>query len=145
MNYTQNHHLPQWVESDPIRMKDFNQMNQDIETGRDAAVSKANAAQAAADKALAKSGEASRNFLTGTYTGNGQDQEVNITFRPGFLLISRVDATGDHDFAIVGAGNQNNRCQITSKGFKVFAPDPAHPEYPDLNKNQKRYEFIAFV
>ena len=31
MNYTQNHHLPQWVKSDPIRMDDFNQMNQNIE------------------------------------------------------------------------------------------------------------------
>ena len=51
MNYTQNHHLPQWVGSDPIRMKDFNQMNQDIEAGLDAAASRANAAASAAQAA----------------------------------------------------------------------------------------------
>ena len=33
MDYTANHHLPQWVKSDRIMMDDFNQMCRDIETG----------------------------------------------------------------------------------------------------------------
>ena len=33
MDYTQNHHLPQWVKSDRIMMDDFNQMCRDIEEG----------------------------------------------------------------------------------------------------------------
>ena len=33
MDYTKNHHLPQWVKSDRIMMDDFNQMCRDIEAG----------------------------------------------------------------------------------------------------------------
>ena len=33
MNYTENYHLPQWVETDRIMMRDFNQMCKDIESG----------------------------------------------------------------------------------------------------------------
>lgn len=33
MDYTTNHHLPQWIKSDRIMMDDFNQMCRDIEAG----------------------------------------------------------------------------------------------------------------
>lgn len=33
MNYTENYHLPQWVETDRVMMKDFNRMCADIEAG----------------------------------------------------------------------------------------------------------------
>ena len=35
MDYTANHHLPQWEKSDRVMMDDFNQMCRDIETGLD--------------------------------------------------------------------------------------------------------------
>jgi len=33
MNYTPNHHLPQWVSSDRVRMSDFNAAMANIEPG----------------------------------------------------------------------------------------------------------------
>ena len=41
MDYTKNHHLPQWVKSDRIMMDDFNQMCRDIEDGLNEAQSNA--------------------------------------------------------------------------------------------------------
>ena len=113
MNYTQNHHLPQWVGSDPIRMDDFNQMNQDIEAGLDAAASRANAAASAAQaaqssadaaaeaaaSALSKANAAqaaassayspdNKPYVTGSYTGAIGSAAINLPFRPSFLIIS---------------------------------------------------------
>ena len=35
MNYTEKYHLPQWVETDRVMMRDFNQMCRDIDAGLD--------------------------------------------------------------------------------------------------------------
>ena len=153
MNYTQNHHLPQWVKSDPIRMDDFNQMNQNIEAGlnanaakADAAQSAANAAQATADRALSSSsGGTSHRYMVGTYIGDGKEHFIELTFEPDFLIITRVEANGDNDFVMVGMGNRNSRCKIVERGFWVYGPDSAHPEYPNLNMAQKKYEYISFI
>ena len=53
MNYTTNHHLPQWVSSDRVRMEDFNDAMANIESGlsanADAASDALSTAQAAAE------------------------------------------------------------------------------------------------
>ena len=58
MNYTQNHHLPQWVKSDRIMMDDFNQMCRDIESGMTANAQAAASAQSTANTAKPAAGNA---------------------------------------------------------------------------------------
>ena len=124
MNYTQNHHLPQWIKSDLIRMEDFNDAMASIESGldtADTALSKAGAAQSAASSALSKANAAQsaadsaqstasiaqsmaavahnvaleKPYLTGRYTGNGGTKAVSTGFQPSFLIITGAEAGTD--------------------------------------------------
>ncbi len=173
MNYTQNHHLPQWIKSDPIRMEDFNDAMASIESGlntADTALSKAGAAQSAASSALSKANAAQsaadsaqsmaavahnvaleKPYLTGRYTGNGGTKAVSTGFQPSFLIITGAEAGTDLNSylaaAYVGmtAGNTlATRCKLTSTGFVLQPRSDANGTYPDLNQNGRVYEYIAF-
>lgn len=55
MNYTKEHHFPQWEKTDRVLMEDFNRMCQDMETGLNEANASAASADAAAEaRALAR-------------------------------------------------------------------------------------------
>ncbi|MCI9445756.1 MAG: hypothetical protein HFF69_13845 [Oscillospiraceae bacterium] len=166
MNYTQNHHLPQWIKSDPIRMEDFNDAMASIESGlntADTALSKAGAAQSAADSAQSTASIAQsmaavahnvaleKPYLTGRYTGNGGTKAVSTGFQPSFLIITGAEAGTDLNSylaaAYVGmtAGNTlATRCKLTSTGFVLQPRSDANGTYPDLNQNGRVYEYIAF-
>ena len=166
MNYTQNHHLPQWIKSDPIRMEDFNDAMASIESGlntADTALSKAGAAQSAADSAQSTASIAQsmaavahnvaleKPYLTGRYTGNGGTKAVSTGFQPSFLIITGAEAGTDLNSylaaAYVGmtAGNTlATRCKLTSTGFFLQPRSDANGTYPDLNQNGRVYEYIAF-
>ena len=109
MNYTEKHHLPQWVEDDRILMTDFNQMCADIEAGlteakaaADSAGSTASQAKAAGDdlasavEALAAavgSGGHTCRIAYGSYTGTGTFGAANPTtlcfdFQPVLVLMA---------------------------------------------------------
>ena len=107
MDKTANYNLPQWVETDPIRMKPFN----DAFDGIDAAL-KANAdaaqalqsgkADAQTVSALAKNlGAAGHNcrIAWGSYTGTGQigsahPNTLNFDFYPVLVLVAPVKPDG---------------------------------------------------
>ena len=149
MNYTPNHHLPQWVKSDRIRMEDFNQMNKDIEAGLDAAGSKANAAQSAAQ--AAQSAAAAKPYAVGTYTGTGALQSIHLGFKPSLVIISGATAAMSPDsfdamlfMGMTGGETLKNRCAFTATGFNVYASSTISPSYPYLNEEGRTYEYIAF-
>jgi len=122
MNYTPNHHLPQWVKSDPIRMDDFNNAMANIEAGLDAAgtsgdtqsaiasaISKADAAQSTADSALSKANAAQSAanaaredaaalpYVTGSYVGKNAAQTIGLGFQPSFVIVSGMSGSKTAD------------------------------------------------
>ena len=81
MNYTQNYHLPQWVETDRILMDDFNDAYSAIDAALKTNADGLSAETAARESAVAAKGNC-RMFLT-TYTGTGaygQSSPCSVTF-----------------------------------------------------------------
>ena len=153
MNYTPNHHLPQWVESDRVRMEDFNAAMSSIDSGLTNAVSKANAAQAAAQEAKNTAADPAKPYVVGSYTGNGQIQLIEIGFKPAFLIISGMKfglntnsyEDFDHYFALTGQDqNLIQRVQLLNDGFAVYPMNNYGASYPTLNEKDRLYSFIAF-
>lgn len=140
MNYTKNHHLPQWVKEDRIMMDDFNQMCQDMESGLDAAVAKADAAQAAA---------AALPYKVGSYTGDGSTyRNIDVGFRPSFVIVcaeQRMSGPSYGGTNIMMAGRQcSSRLRMTATGFQLDSSDTVNP-YPQVNASEKVYDYIAFM
>ena len=162
MNYTQNHHMPQWVSSDRVRMEDFNQMSRDIESGLDAANASAASAQSTANSALAKANAAyapdNLPYVIGTYTGDGNNQIIDLGFMPSFLIISGMQSSNDANdtqpfdryFAIIGStgsilGQQlQYRLQLLTYGFAAYKAGNHDSQLPALNEKGRNYYYIAF-
>ena len=146
MNYTQNHHLPQWVKSDRIRMDDFNDAMASIESGMSANAQAAASAQATADRALSNSGGSLHFYYsTGSYPGTGADRFVELGFEPTFVIVSNAQPSGERDVGMFCLSFSGGIGVIMDRGFKVLAPDSAHPEYPNLTRPQTVYTYIAFA
>lgn len=132
MNYTSNHHLPQWVASDRVRMEDFNAAMSSIEAGLDAA------------SALP--------YAIGSYTGNGARQKIVLPFEPSLVIISGMteskDAadSGNIRFFAVTRDNENvrTRVQLFIDGFYVYYDGNNGNHSPDLNQSGRLYDYIAF-
>ena len=138
MNYTENYHLPQWVETDRVQMEDFNQMCADIDQGIKGA------------KDTAETALASLPYVVGTYTGDGttESRTVTLGFKPSFLVIGGVSRSSKSDadaltrFAIVGpSGTTNTQASPVDTGFVV---KNGGFEFPQLNQNGVIYSYIAF-
>lgn len=170
MNYTENHHLPQWEETDRIMRKDFNQMCADMEAGLDENAAAAAAAQAAADNAQASAGNAQtaadnaqatadnamekannayapdqKPYVVGSYIGAGYSIDVYIGFRPSFLIISgqTVETTSPPVFLATGDVGEVSKGQIVF--FDTFMTVyPVEGFYPQINLPNRVYYFIAF-
>jgi len=132
MNYTPKHHLPQWAKSDRIMMDDFNAAMANIESGLAAADSKA---------------ESARPYAAGLYLGTGEDQTIQVGFRPSFVFISSQTSSGipggtddSYRCATTGNGLLGKCIQMTDTGFKVFGASPT----PALCYKDRLYEYIAF-
>ena len=159
MDYTKNHHLPQWVKSDRILMDDFNQMCKDIESGMTAnataaanAQSTANAARSAANTAQSTASTAlsSKPYAIGTYTGTGADITINVGFRPSFIIISGLEDFNDlsqlshfgaYACATGGKTTAGAHIQFNSTSFTILY---SHNRHPRLTENGRLYEYIAF-
>jgi hypothetical protein len=154
MNYTKNYRLPQWVKEDRIMMDDFNAMNSSIENGLTTAVGRADSAVATANSAkqIADAAAAARPYAAGTYTGSGNEQTINLGFRPSFLIISGMQGTaGGNDrspynlyFGMTGGRTLTSRVGFTDTGFTVYPRDLTHLYYPDFSEASRRYDYIAF-
>ena len=154
MNYTKNYRLPQWVKEDRIMMDDFNAAMSSMESGMtrtdakaDTAISTANAAKQTADAAAN-----AKPYVVGHYTGTGVDQEINVGFRPSFLIISGMgdttivnsDLSWTPYFALTGGHVLTNRVGFTDTGFTVYDRNHGGGLYPDFTDKGRGYDYIAF-
>ena len=173
MNYTKNHHLPQWEKTDRIMMEDFNQMCADMEAGldktakdaaadtaaarsesaaaaaraqstADTAVSKADAARAVADAAYCPS---FMPYAIGTYRGTGTGETtIRLGFKPRFLITSDQQASTEG-----GGGIIHNLMLVgahTASTGIAFLSDGfkvfnVESHYPRLN-NTRTFAYVAF-
>ena len=158
MNYTNNYHLPQWVETDRIMMEDFNQMCSDIDEGiktaqdtADTAESKADAAQTTANSVADAYTPDNQPYVAGTYVGTGTDTTVTLGFRPKFVVISGMqpgtqsNSTSDWDryFALCDGNVLSGRVMFTDTGF-VARREISGAFYPVLHVEGRTYCYIAF-
>jgi len=155
MNYTSNHHLPQWVSSDRVRMEDFNSAMANIESGLTSVQSAANSAKSAAASAYSPD---NKPYVIGSYTGKSSNQVITLGFMPAFLIISGMQASTtisdtspfDWYFAIVGSNgdivNQQlqHRVQLLDEGFAVYKAGNQGSSLPLLNEAGRTYYYIAF-
>ena len=99
MNYTKNHHLPQWEESDRILMTDFNQMCSDMESGldkiQDEAAAGRQSIQEIVNKIQKDLGTQGKNvrMICGSYVGTGRQgpdvvQTIQTGFTPALMLVT---------------------------------------------------------
>ena len=146
MNYTENYHLPQWVETDRVQMEDFNQMCADIDQGIKDAQDTADAAQETADGAYCPD---NKPYTVGSYTGNGSGMTVELGFRPSFLIVSGsrtsyptgIDYFGAYD-VLTGGTILTETVSFTDTGFTLHYRESN--EYPQLIQSGRQYNYIAF-
>ncbi len=155
MNYTKNYRLPQWVKEERIMMDDFNAMNTSIESGMTKTAATANAARADASEAkqTANAAAAARPYVVGSYTGKSEPQDINLGFKPAFVIVSGMRSTVtsnittdfDRYFAMTAGNLMKSRIKITDTGFTVYPFEPSiYGAYPNLNESGRGYDYIAF-
>ena len=150
MNYTDNHHLPQWASSDRILMSDFNNA---MSANAQAAKSAASAASAAHSKATTALQEALMPvFYSGFYTGTGNAAlQITYGFRPktviiygGDSVLSLDECKANTQYFFMSSGEKVlYQFEMNDQGFCVYN-DPDRVRYPILNEKGRRYEYIIF-
>ena len=155
MNYTKNYRLPQWVKSDRIMMDDFNAAMASMESGMTRAEGKADTAISTANaaKQTANAAAAARPYVVGSYTGKSEPQDINLGFKPAFVIVSGMRSTVtsnittdfDRYFAMTAGNLMKSRIKITDTGFTVYPFEPSiYGAYPNLNESGRGYDYIAF-
>ena len=159
MEYTTNYHLPQWVETDRIQMKDFNQMCADIESGLEGKADKSAVTEVGEEiTVVAKEietlalnvGSAGKNcrIAKGTYTGKGDYGSSNknsLTF-PFVPYLVIVYYSGDELQLMQGftrgSGYSNKNITVSWSGKKVswYSSNSASEQYNTAGT----YHYIAF-
>ena len=88
MNYTENYHLPQWVESDRVQMEDFNAAMASIEEGLSKGFSPDN-----------------RPYVSGSFTvpsdATSGTVVLTLDFQPHHILLTRGSTIAIHQGATV--------------------------------------------
>ena len=157
MNYTDNHHLPQWASSDRILMSDFNNAMSAIENGMSANAQAAKSAASAASAAHSKATTALQEALTpvffsGFYTGTGNAAlQITYGFRPktviiygGDSVLSLDECKANMQYFFMSSGEKVlYQFEMNDQGFRVYN-DPDRVRYPILNEKGRRYEYIIF-
>ena len=134
MNYTEKYHLPQWEESDRVMRADFNQMCADIEAGLERNAQAAAQAQSTAEE---------KTFAFGTYRGNGISQNVDVGFRPSFVMIEMTSSSSSKDSVCsFHFTNASYKVSLQDTGFSVSVDDGN--EFPTVNRTGIWYRYIAF-
>ena len=117
MNYTQNYHLPQWVETDRILRTDFNDMASAIDAALKTNADGLSAETAARESAVAAKGNC--RIVCGSYVGDGLagvNNKQTLTFPAKPMLV-----------AVLPAQFSNSGCRI------LMARDSQWTySYPDL-------------
>ena len=120
MNYTKNHHLPQWEKTDRIMMEDFNAAMANLESGI------TNAQETAED---AKAEAVRLPYAVGSYVGTGKlNRHITLGFRPRFVLVGapveRESGGSGIDFysGFSCGGVLPNSLKLTDDGFDVNYP-----------------------
>ena len=166
MNYTNNYHLPQWVETDRIQMEDFNDAMAAMDQGMAEAKVAAEAAQEAAGtaQAAAEIAQSSANavadaytpgnqpYVVGSYTGTGADMTITLGFRPKFLILSGMESTittnststWDRYFGLCDGSILSLRVAFLDTGFTVYARGGSRQNFPDFTDSGRTYCYIAF-
>ncbi len=145
MNYTEKYHLPQWEEIDRIMRVDFNEAMANVEAGISNALDTANTAKSDAAEA------ARLPYVVGSYTSDGTDQDINLGFRPSFLIVCGLKEAGSaapgdfSNYLVMTAGNvASSRIILTDSGFSVKVRSIDRYYFPDLAFNGRVYDYIAF-
>lgn len=120
MEKTQNYQLPQWGEGDPVRREDFNEAMEHIDNI----------------------------FVIGQYTATGEEQSIDVGFRPRFLIItggqkSYYDKPYYYGYHAFTAGYEvTDSVVLTDNGFTVKVTEINY--YPKLDLAGRQYSYIAF-
>ena len=159
MNYTNNYHLPQWVETDRIQMEDFNDAMAAMDQGMAEAKVAAEAAQEAAGTAQAaaeiaqSSADAvadaytpdNKPFVVGSYSANGSGVTVELGFKPSLVIISGERYSTDTEdmmlyTVIATADSPGMVIEFTNTGFRTLGVGSYAPYLCD----KRAYRYIAF-
>ena len=92
MEYTKNHHLPQWKLSDRILMEDFNQMCADIESGLTGNAAAAAAAKTQADKGVSDAAAAQGTANTAVSKADAAQATANQAVTNAAKAQTKADA-----------------------------------------------------
>ncbi len=147
MTKTTNYQLPQWEMEDPVRREDFNGAMANIDAGITAAREVADSAQALADAAYSPN---NKPYVAGTYTGNHGTQQIELGFRPSFILISGDEGAASltthyqylgYYLGVISNELTYDTVTITDTGFTVVHNSDS---YPRLNVHLQKYIYVAF-
>jgi len=155
MNYTSNHHLPQWNKSDRILMDDFNAAMANIDSSLTANAQAAANARSAASSAQSTANTARKEaadlpYVVGTYTGAETDHTVNLGFRPSYVIINGIleiqgspgiETFGQYSCAAGRFSNIPSCLVFTDSGFIAKKTKSI---FPNLVDDRRKYEYIAF-
>lgn len=141
-NKSQNLNLHLWEPEDDFLRTEFNENFTAVDSAVKSAQTAAVNAQQTADKALLLP------YATGSYTGNGTSVEIDLGFRPSFLIVvsmrSGIGMGQDYEwigfFGITGGTSLSNQLILTDTGFCGLKING----YPSLSENGRVYEYIAF-
>ena len=155
MDYTQNYHLPQWVETDRILMDDFNEAYSAIAAaldGHDTALSDLQAADTALETSLAAKGDCS--LYTTSYAGTGTSGASNpssLTFpaRPKLVVICQENIIAflvpdSRKMLILYAGGIVTGVILNTSNTNTLSWYSGHPDY-QMNYSGKTYHVVALI
>ena len=159
MQRTSNYQLPQWEKEDRILMEDFNGMTEKIDVNLAEAKSVADGAKTTAERAEGKADAAqttadaaycpdNKPYVTGTYSGTGKKQAIELGFKPAAVIvgewISGSPYMGTYNTSIFfpsTSSSSSRHMSVTSTGFTVH--DQSSGDNTCVNKSGSQYSYIA--
>lgn len=156
MNHTKNYNLPQWELNDLIRMEDFNSMNASIENGLTSSTATAGAARDEAAQAKFLAQKLAMNAFTpdnlpykvGRYVGAGSAQDIEVGFRPSFLIVAWNQVSGGLTptchIMVTDPVTVSDRISFTDTGFHLRDTSLFSQVNPLINGQDVKYCYIAF-
>jgi len=142
MNYTSNHHLPQWVSSDRVRMEDFNSAMANIDSGLVSASSAASRAQSAANSAQSTANSAKSAASTAQSAADAAADTASQA-----LTKANAAYTPDNKPYVVGSYTGNGaQSQVINLGFRpYFAVISGATESPDESATAELIRYVAIT
>ena len=159
MEKTANYGLPKWVETDPIKMDDFNaafgKIDETLKANADAAASKAEASTVTAIAQTIANGKICR-MKYGSYTGNGTYGAANaVSIDCGFypLLVLVMVGTRTYNWTVRGdskffnnSGARENTMLWGDTGVSWYYPQDDQyypPSGNQMNEANTTYYYLV--